>query len=969
MGGQKRFAGFIIFFFLVSVGLISQPRLVFSTNYRNITPYHWFDSIYSRAMAFYENGKYRESLNAFQTASRLAQNGDEWNKYIECRFYTGLSYWNLGKIEDSHQEYLKLISITEKRSYSKKQVKIKEALEIICLYKLGMKLRESKEFEKSLSVFQEALDTADKVSRIELKQRILRQISITYWDINDLNNFHDFNELSLTIAKKMKNKEEIGRCLNNLGVFYRKSFQYSKALSIYHQALEIFRDLNDIKEESNIYHNISLIYKDFGDYNKAMNYIKKALDIDKKTQSFEYFPVDFMNIGIIYKLKAEKENNPELIYKAIDYFNHSYSLADKQGNETIKIRSLNNIGNSYMEINEYSNALPYLQKSIKKAEMIQDHESMSMVLNNIGYVYLKTEKHKKAEKYFGQAVQVAQKSSSFHTLWEAYFGLGRIKEKEGNHSKALEYYLKSIKAIEAVKDKIVLDFHSAGFIQERLKVYESLMDLLFFLYEKDARNGYGEDLFRVAERAKAQALLENLINLECNDTQENSSDMEKTSQKYSKIPALSLGEALGFKSSDKYNEGLNQFYQDEEEFINLLNLKYMEMDNNKGGKKEYYVLKKIQNYLKSSKAVLFEYFLGDKRSYLFRVTHKDLKIFMLPSKKSIAKSIYGYLKLLKSPPKGRFKGKTASRRIYRELMAPLDQLDPCSFENIVIVPSGILYYLPFETLIGPRKENNKGREYLISKYKISYMPSSASLVYLSLNREEGVYKKDFLALGNPIIKHKSKKGSSSSNILIQLYQNQNFRFSPLSNSKREIKSISRFFKEGRKDIFLREEASEEIIKKIPLSDYKIIHFSCHGFLDENYPFRSSLVLSLRDGKREDGFLQVKEIYNLKMRSQLVVLSACQTGRGIIKRGEGVLGLPRVFFYSGAESILSSLWRVRDKHTAKFMNLFYEYLASGKSKAYSLQCAKIKFIQSKRHSNPFYWAPFVLNGEFLRNIDF
>jgi CHAT domain-containing protein len=322
--------------------------------------------------------------------------------------------------------------------------------------------------------------------------------------------------------------------------------------------------------------------------------------------------------------------------------------------------------------------------------------------------------------------------------------------------------------------------------------------------------------------------------------------------------------------------------------------------------------------------------------------------------------------MLKSPPINRFKGKTASKRIYKELFFPLSSLDPDSFKNIIIIPSSVLYYLPFETLIDPKHKN----DYLISKYQISYMPSSISLIYLSLNRKNKTYKKDLLAFGNPVIKEKIKdNGSNSSHILIELYKNQDFEFSPLPYSEKEIKSISELFKEKRKDVFLRENASEVNLKKTSLLDYKIIHFSCHGFIDENYPSRSSLVLSLKNGKEEDGFLQVKEIYDLKINPQLIVLSACQTGRGIIKRGEGVLGLPRVFFYTGAESVLSSLWGVRDKQTAKFMKLFYKQLASGKSKAHSLQRAKIEFIRSKKYSNPFYWAPFILNGEFGGHINF
>jgi CHAT domain-containing protein len=117
---------------------------------------------------------------------------------------------------------------------------------------------------------------------------------------------------------------------------------------------------------------------------------------------------------------------------------------------------------------------------------------------------------------------------------------------------------------------------------------------------------------------------------------------------------------------------------------------------------------------------------------------------------------------------------------------------------------------------------------------------------------------------------------------------------------------------------------------------------------------------------EDGFLQVSEIYNLRLRSELVILSACQTARGRLENGEGILGLPRIFFYSGARSVLSTLWRIEDKSTARFMKYFYKYLTKGFDKSESLRLAKIKMIKSG-YSHPFYWAGFVLNGEYSSAI--
>jgi CHAT domain-containing protein len=202
----------------------------------------------------------------------------------------------------------------------------------------------------------------------------------------------------------------------------------------------------------------------------------------------------------------------------------------------------------------------------------------------------------------------------------------------------------------------------------------------------------------------------------------------------------------------------------------------------------------------------------------------------------------------------------------------------------------------------------------------------------------------------------------------ELYLDQGFDFSPLPHSEEEVLGISSYFPRESRDVYLKDNAKEEVFKRISLKDYRIVHFACHGFLSEEYPFRSALVLSLDEDPAEDGFVQVRELYNIRLRADLVVLSACQTGRGRMERGEGLLGLPRIFFYTGAKSVISTLWRINDESTAVFMNWFYRYLSEGKDKAQALRLAKLRMLDS-RYGHPFYWASFILNGDYNSVVNF
>jgi len=151
-----------------------------------------------------------------------------------------------------------------------------------------------------------------------------------------------------------------------------------------------------------------------------------------------------------------------------------------------------------------------------------------------------------------------------------------------------------------------------------------------------------------------------------------------------------------------------------------------------------------------------------------------------------------------------------------------------------------------------------------------------------------------------------------------------------------------------------------------LSNYRYLHFATHGYLDTNNPRFSAIVLSLVDkqGKPEDGFLRTIDIYNLKLPAELVVLSACETGLGKDVKGEGIEGLTRAFMYAGARRVIVSLWNVNDKATAALMQRLYTgMLRSGKTPAAALRAAQIEMLRTRQWQSPYFWAPFVMQGEW------
>jgi CHAT domain-containing protein len=161
-------------------------------------------------------------------------------------------------------------------------------------------------------------------------------------------------------------------------------------------------------------------------------------------------------------------------------------------------------------------------------------------------------------------------------------------------------------------------------------------------------------------------------------------------------------------------------------------------------------------------------------------------------------------------------------------------------------------------------------------------------------------------------------------------------------------------------------ASRATITSKELSQYRILHFATHGIVNLEHPELSGIILSLVDesGRPQDGYIRLHDIYNLNLPADLVVLSACQTGVGKQIRGEGLMTLTRGFMYAGAARVVASLWKVDDLATAELMGKFYkEMFTNGRQPADALRAAQIELSRDKRWQSPYYWAGFILQGDW------
>jgi CHAT domain-containing protein len=286
--------------------------------------------------------------------------------------------------------------------------------------------------------------------------------------------------------------------------------------------------------------------------------------------------------------------------------------------------------------------------------------------------------------------------------------------------------------------------------------------------------------------------------------------------------------------------------------------------------------------------------------------------------------------------------KTA-RSLYDELVAPIADLLPRD-GSVTIVPDTFLWQVPFNVLMTAKSR------YLGDSYAIAYAPSLGILNNAARRGDGGVPYRTLLAVGDPTITGQRRVPSTY----------RDFSLGPLPDAAREVRALQQLYTPEQSTILTGTSAQESVFKEVA-SRYRIVHLATHGLVDDRSPLYSALLFGRSRGDREDGLLEMREIRKLKLNADLVVLSGCDTARGEIYSGEGVVGLSWAFLVAGCPQTVVSRWRVDSKATADLMITFHKRLRAGDSTAEALQKAQRELRKNPRYRQPFYWAPFVVVG--------
>jgi CHAT domain-containing protein len=521
-------------------------------------------------------------------------------------------------------------------------------------------------------------------------------------------------------------------------------------------------------------------------------------------------------------------------------------------------------------------------------------------------------------------------------------------------------------------------------------IYEKAIGAALRLHELKADSSYDHRAFAYSERAKAGVLQQALqeararhfagipdsllererklrIDLAYHGTQWRQQKLERENRDSVKI--LAHEERL-FSLNHQYEALLKKF---ERNYPQYFSLKY---------RAETVTVSDIQKTL-DEKTTVVEYFAGDSALHIFAMTRNAFKIKTAPRVVFLANEVEILLSAIAGSDYGRYV--QSARRLYEALIQPV--APQVEGKNLLIIPDGVLNYVPFEALLTEAVNADAAAEdfsklpYLVREQAVSYAPSAA-LWLESIRRERKLPEGDLLAFApvfpNGLTAKLRKIAALGKNFALDSTRSAN---GTLLATRKEVEGIEELFNRnpnffarmfGRlfgngSRVFIEREASERNLKAQPLSRYRYVHIATHGVANQNVPELSALMFADdSSADAEDGVLFLGEIYNLALNADLVVLSACETGIGKLSRGEGLLALSRGFIYAGAKNLLVSLWKVKDASTARLMREFYAGMLAGQTKAEALRQAKLQLIKSEsanpKFAMPYYWAPFILIGQ-------
>ena len=816
--------------------------------------------------------------------------------------------------------------------------------------------------------------------------------------------------------------ERVGNAaiLNNIAHIYESLGEKQKAFDYFNKSLTLSRAIGNRGIEASVLANIGHLYESLGEPQKALEYYHQSLPVQRLVGDRVGEAVTLNNIGWVYDGFGERQ-------KALEYYNQTLLLSRNIGDRNTEAIALNNIGMVHDSLGEREKALEFYNQSIALSRADGDRRLEAATTRAIGLVYEALGDWQKALAHYNQALTLSRASGNRVAIAASLFGIAKAEAAQGKLLEARSTIESSLAIVETIRTKVVSPELRSSYFSTAQQFYEFSIKLLMQLHKLHPDQGYDRAALQAAERARARSLLDGLAETRLEIRRGTDPALlereralrqqlgTKTEQQLRLLNGKHTEQQAAALASEI--EALTTKYQEVEAEIRAKSPHYASLTH-----PQPLNLQEIQQQILDGETLLLEYFLGNHHSYLWVVSSSSIRSYELPKRTEIEEVSLRVKQLLtarslrkegESPEQRQTRIAeadasywTEAARLSRMILEPA--LSELGSKRLAIVPDGELQDVAFgalplqpvssESKITTAKSKvaqNGERVPLIVEHELISLPSASALAFL---RKETAGRqpvaKAVAVLADPVFDRTDERIKRSIAIVsrrkeeLERGKDESETGTPvsseLSRSLEEVLgdrgAISRLpFSRGEAEAILSLAPKETSLKALDfqanramvlsgkLGQYRIVHFATHGLLNKEHPELSGVVLSLVDqaGNPQDGFLQLVDVYNLDLPVEMVVLSACQTGLGKAVRGEGLVGLTRGFMYAGTKRVVASLWGVQDLATAELMKRFYgAMLGAGRmSPAEALRVAQVEMWKQKRWRSPYYWAGFMLYGEW------
>ncbi len=864
-------------------------------------------SIFQQDSAYY----YLNEVN------KLASKNKDWKNVVESLIYTNIvaSYhFNLDKIKTV---LVDIDSIYNKHNEYFDSIPENLELKNYILYNKGDYYLKIDNHNKSKKAFEEIIQTNEKLADSLLSENNLSLLSVAYSYIAKMYS----QEGKYDLAKQYYNR-------NIRFILEIMPDNQDLLHSNYSLLAEVFSKENEFKKSNNYFFQTLKFNINKGNknsilantFNIAQNYIRLSqidsanyyLDIAKNNLSENH--VFTSNYHQIRAETYQKNKNYQLAFKefekSLDF------LLDKSNNKQQQDIALayNKVGLLHLEYNQPNKALENYNLGI---EHLLEKSSNSVLKNNYRLI----------NNTDGPSLLKILKNKS--VILNTLSSNERFKE-------TIEMVDLGVKTLDSLKPTFKSEFDKLLLIEEAFPLFESGLEASYNLHKTTKDESYIDKAFHYAEKSKSVLLLESLLSTKAT--------------KYGRIPENLLETEKQLKSQISYLEKqINQSKKSpttlENNLFKVKNEYRTLVSNIENNYKAYYNLKyntqvvsisQIQKLLEKDE-ILISYFYGNQNIYIVSITNNSKHINQIKIDIAFSKKIKALYEMLNNPRSDIKLLGNLTNEIYNNLVKPLIEVNQKS--KLIIIADGLLNYIPFGSL----NTNTNEIHYLIENKAISYAHSAT--LFFELKERKSL--NDKLLAFAPSFDTNFDTSNERSNELL-----------PLSNNVKEVEQVIAHFKGNS---FINDDASlKNFTAKI--SNHGIIHLATHAILNDQFPEYSYLAFTPKEN--EKSLLYISDLYNMQFDADLITLSACETGIGDLKKGEGFMSLSRGFFYSGASSITSTIWKVNDASSSTLMNSFYKYLSKGDPKDRALQKAKLNFLKVNKQnalSHPYYWSGFVLTG--------